>query len=360
MAFKIFPTENDVGPIAGDGRKSTEPNMSSWLEQARPISTFYADGTTVGAGGVGTGYNFDLAAHTPGLSADITSGTANVRGFRTESDATIAVTCTASMHNHLYLALTKVSSLVTTATITNIVTSTRDNIGTPPADSIYLWDLLCDGSTVTVAHDYRNFSAGMCVGTYQGDGTDNRLINIGFMPKLVMVQGIGVGSTDFIFSMSPVNYYQGSATPHGGRGMIYAQSSDQTKSAAVLSSATQLFAEYDKDGFTVDGLTQVALDSWQTFKVTDTGRSTATGWFATVTGAEVGDALDVNYELEVTPFTKTRDVSGSAAVTAADTVFVPGLGSAVLHTTRITVIQHKSLSKSLNDSGEEYFFTAWA
>lgn len=183
MAFSIWPTESRVGAYQDDySDRVREAQLSNWiLDRGRTgLDSFVVDG-------------LDLTSGT-GLTVDIASGRAIIRGYIVVNSATYTIAVTDDATNYLWLSLSKSSSLVLDGTFTANTTGVA-----PSVDSVLLGKAVLVGGSTTCSTSLKN--PRILTGTIDpGDSLD---IFLGLQPYVVInsrcstldgaASGFGVG-----------------------------------------------------------------------------------------------------------------------------------------------------------------------
>ena len=358
MATKIYPSQNDVGVSAGDGRIPTEASMSDRLFSSMPFQSRHRNGTGVGSGGVVSGFDINTVTAT---LATFNAGTALIRGFKVEETATTTATLLVDKFNWVFLRLTKTASLVTGLAYTvNSSTNFDDTFGSPPADSILIACLKSGPVVNEVIYDYRSGPSNVVLGQYVGDGTAVRSVNVGFMPRGVIVVG---EDTPRLVAMSDLSIPLESVQT--GFGWFIAEHTSGEPGVCGITNSKELRPTIEATGFKVeDGPVAVkgriidASTTWNPPSIANlTAASLAT---VTVTGAVVGDIAIGSHSLAVQ--------SGwiqAATVISADTVDFTLLNhtgatrNLASGTVRIKVFKIGDTNFSLNTNTDKYYFMAW-
>ncbi len=358
MAAIVFPSQNDVGTTPGDGRLPTEANLSKWKKAGTPLRYTFAAGVPIQSqGGVVAGFE-DLGS--TGLSQDVANGIAEIQGHRVETDATETLALTDDTFNHVYLKLVKTSGLVTDAEFHINTGSTLYTIGTPPADSILLWSFQTVSGGVSNAFNWMQAINGTVTGHYAGDGTNSRLINLGYRPKLVYV---AKRQSPFIAAWSDISVPIPSGV-HGG--MAVCQPTSPFWAQAAMTNDEHTVPSLDASGFLVSGAgppqTEFIWHNEGSITHNPTSILSQASWNVNVavSGAAVGDYVDVSF---------TEDLGDEVVlkgwVDATDNVRVVAVnaGSAASPnpaegTLRAKVSRMTTEQCSLNDNGADYLFVA--
>ena len=356
MATKIYPSQNDVGVSAGDGRIPTEASMSDRLFSSMPFQSRHRNGTGVGSGGVVSGFDINTVTAT---LATFNAGTALIRGFKVEETATTTATLLVDKFNWVFLRLTKTASLVTGLAYTvNSSTNFDDTFGAPPADSILIACLKSGPVVNEVIYDYRSGPSNVVLGQYVGDGTAVRSVNVGFMPRGVIIVG---EDTPRIVAMSDLSIPLESVQT--GFGWFIAEHTSGLTGVCGITNSKELRPTIEATGFKVeDGPALVrgnileGSTTWNPPSILD--RDGAFVSFA-VTGALVADQVIGTFDQLVSGFIH------SAVVTSADTVeftIANHTGSTVnlpSGTVRVRLFTNGDTSFSLNTNTDKYYFMAW-
>ena len=176
MAFKAFPTENNVGSPA-DSLESRAFTELKYMEARRG---------TFGSGPqskVLTGWN---KSGETGLSFEVAAGKGVIHGYHVESAGIEAITLPASTSGTLYLKLAYTSELVSSATLGTTVT-------TDIRDCIPLWDFTTDATTITSETDRRDTNGGWLQGT---DTVATPTVDVGVHPYRVHFRASSNGGAD--------------------------------------------------------------------------------------------------------------------------------------------------------------------
>lgn len=136
MAVKIFPSVNDVAPVAGDGITIKEANLVSLLA-ALVNKAFVISGLTAPSSSVN-------------LNLDIALGEAFIKGYWVKLDAATTVSCTNGSLNHIYLKLTKDGGGNVTGATFEVNTT-----GVAPADSVKVRTATATGGALIATTDAR-------------------------------------------------------------------------------------------------------------------------------------------------------------------------------------------------------------
>jgi len=188
MAFRLFPTNADVGTVAANGAVITEQNLAGVLGgMLGHRRSLIVSGMTLSAPG--------------GLVIDIAAGEAVINGYRFATDAVLSYTAGASRTNYaLWLRLDRTATLVSGYTL--VETSSP---GPPDADHLYLGTFSSSGSAVTSVLDAPLGGAAYASGSYTGDDASSRTIPIGFDPVLVLlIKRQATGASTSIFALSAI------------------------------------------------------------------------------------------------------------------------------------------------------------
>ena len=374
MATRIYPSENDVGVNAGDGNLGTEENLTFWSESfERIIRMTQGSGASIKSVVGGLRGGFEVTA-TSGLQATLASGTAIIDGYTVQETASNEIALTANSHNHVFYRLDKTSGLASGATFVVNATSNFSDLGIVPAESALLYDFVTSGSGVATTYDYRLSASGVCVGSYTGDGTDNHRIGLAFRPKLVIVTR---KTAPRLWSISEIGHPVQSG---GNVGLCHIEHDASTDEVVTrITQDTALRAEHlisPDDGFRVDGVNPPTLAANSRGDVLSVSQAYDPPILSvgdvdteqiTVTGAEPGDHAVAHFD-----GVNSAGLLESATVTAANTVVYRlenqagafNVGSGVLDV-RVTKAESNSpwvntVQTSLNDSGDTYYFCAWA
>jgi len=171
MAYRVYPTENDVGSASATGQVMTESNMATMVQALMRRPSAVKSGLALSAG--------------TGLEVEIATGFAFVNGYLFEVTATESFTPAASENKALYLRLDYTSDKV--SGVTYVKTDSLDPIDD---DHLLLGEYITDGSSVTsVDMSELVVSPGYEIGNYTGDSTTGRTISLSFTPRFVLVQG---------------------------------------------------------------------------------------------------------------------------------------------------------------------------
>ena len=363
MADKIFPSTNDVGPVAGDGRIATEVNLSDWRSSAAAILSHYRNGEQVSPGGVRSGFDFSSGAAT---SVTLTAGTAVIEGYKCEDTDTIVGTLTASLFNFVFLALTKSGGLVTGLELQVRTAATFDAaLASVPADAILIWCFETDATDIVGQYDFRQVESGIVTGSYIGDDAATRTFNLGFRPKLVQVYR----NEDPKFVAQSALAVPRNITVEGmdpQHGLFFGEAQMGFPAVSLITDDAELIPVITEEGFSVqDGPGTIAGPTILQEKATwNPGNVAADGASAvfpvTVTGAKVGDhAIAAHDQMDGNRITIV------AEVTATDTVSVrlvnSGANAVDLDSGSLSVIvfvSNLALWK-LNELSQLYYFVAW-
>lgn len=356
MADKIFPSTNDVGPVAGDGRIATESSLADWRNSAAALLSHYRNGEQVGAGGVISGFDFSSGTAT---SITLTAGTAVIRGYKVEDTDTIVGTLTASTFNFVFLALTKSGGLVTGLELQVRTAATFNTaLASVPDDSILIWCFETDGSSIVTQYDFRKCPSNIMTGSYIGNDAATRTIDLGFRPKMVEIYRRD--SPGFV-ARSPLSIPQLGTL--AGLVIVDGGSSNGTP---FITSDPELVPILSEEGFTIeDGpgtLEGVWLRGSKTYDPPSTLDGNSWSTTVTVTGVSgVGSIATAEHENAV-----TAEWSVLAVVSAADEVTVTFTnGSGVTKdlasgTLTAFVFETKPVALwKLNELNKTYFFIAW-
>ncbi|MDR4483836.1 MAG: hypothetical protein R3B95_11590 [Nitrospirales bacterium] len=149
--YTVWPTANDVGPVAGDGLSFSEIAFASLLK------------TLIGQNFIVEG--FLLPSSDADLTLTIPSGKAVIDGHYVNFPSSTNVVCTANISNYIFLRLIKdVGGLVDDAEII------AQSSPSPPADSVGLGIAVADASSITSTTDTR-YLAGVV--NHDHSGTSN-------------------------------------------------------------------------------------------------------------------------------------------------------------------------------------------
>jgi hypothetical protein len=363
MADKIFPSTNDVGPVAGDGRIATEANLSDWRSSAAAILSHYRNGEQVSPGGVRSGFDFSSGTAT---SVTLTAGTAVIEGYKCEDTDTIVGTLTASLFNFVFLALTKSGGLVTGLELQVRTAATFDAaLASVPADAILIWCFETDATDIVGQYDFRQVESGIVTGSYIGDDAATRTFNLGFRPKLVQVYR---NEDPRFIAQSPLavprNITVEGMDPRHGLAII--DSGGFGNATPFISDDPELVPELHEDGFAVQDGPGTVQGVWLSGSKTHDPPNTANLaiWTTTVTvpgAASDGGICTAWFENAV-----QSDWTVEAFVSAADTVFVTFTnvsgGSLNLAEGELRVFCFEPAPVALwklNELGQLYYFVAW-
>jgi len=358
MATKIYPSQNDVGVSAGDGRIPTEASMSDRLLSTMPFQSRHRNGTGVGSGGVVSGFDVNTVTAT---LITFNAGTALIRGFKVEETATTTATLVANQFNWVFLRLTKTASLVTGLAYTvNSNVTFNESFGAVPVDSILLFCFKSGPVVNDVTYDYRSVPSNVVLGQYVGDGTATKSINVGFQPRGVLIVG---EDTPRIVSMSDFSIPL--ETLGDGFGWFIAEHTSAQPGVCGITNNKALRPTIEPNGFKVEDGPVAVSGKILTGNVTwdppnILGGADSASINVTVAGAKVEDqcigAIDTN---------TSAKLSGSAHVTSAGIVsfVLQNAGGTTVNlasgTVRVTVFQDADTNFSLNTSNDKYYFMAW-
>jgi hypothetical protein len=132
----IWPTQNDIAAVLGDGNKMLENQWNKPLTVLSPNNWTLSGFTVPGSSGT--------------LSLSVALGNAYIAGRHITVPGATSITATASNTNYVFLKLTRDGS--------NLVTGVSFEVnitGVSPADSIAIATLVAGGSTVTSTSDAR-------------------------------------------------------------------------------------------------------------------------------------------------------------------------------------------------------------
>lgn len=357
MTTKIFPSQNDIGVTAGDGRVPTEASWSDIQLSTAPFQSRHRDGSGIGSGGVVSGFDVNTSNAT---SVTFNLGTAVIRGFKVEETGTTTATLLVDKFNWVFLRLTKTASLVTGLAYTvNSTTNFDDGYGSIPVDSILIACLKSGPVVTEVIYDFRAGPSNICVGLYIGDGTAARSINVGFQPRLVMVVA---EDTPRIVAFSDIGIPV--ENPTEGYGMFIAEHVSTQVGVAGISKSTELRPTIEATGFKVeDGPIAIAgkiLTGNVAWDPPNIPNLTAANVSLTVTGAAVGDQAIGSFSLAVQGgWVPSANVIATNSVNFTllnHTGVARNLGSGTI---RVRVFQEAATNFSLNTSTDKYYFTCW-
>jgi len=181
MADPIIFTDNDVGG-AGTGEIISEAGLAKILATLSPGS-HHISGMAATDGG--------------GLVVNLSAGEAFVAGYHVTFDAAKTVTVNASEADAVwFLQLVKVSAKVTSTQFVRVLSPDKDGTD-DPADSVPIFTVTTDSTSITTLNDSQRKQKGWVVGSYAGtDG--NQTITTGFTPLLVIVWGDGLTDAGII------------------------------------------------------------------------------------------------------------------------------------------------------------------
>lgn len=354
MATRIFPSQNDVHDTTGQGRAPTEANLNGLRSGGNKMFSHYRDGDQIADGGVLSGFDFSAGTAT---SITLTAGTAMIQGYNCEETTTISGTLTASTFNFVFLTVDLTSSLATGLSLSVVTAATFNANITPPTDpSILLWCFQTDATTITTQYDFRQVGSGVMLGSYVGDDTATRTINLGFRPKLVQVHCNEESSLRPKFiaqSPLPVPRVSGQQRGFFMAAPNYCTMTNDPEHVPVLT----------EDGFTIqDGPATPEgprwledQDTWNTGTI-NAGLTATTN--VTVTGARANDIVILDHS----------DYTGKtiilhARVSADDNVLVyatnVGASSTSLTGTLSVGVFQKQFQPKLNQLSTVYYFIAW-
>ena len=170
MGYTIFPTNGDVATTTSNGETISEQNMVGLLGGVNGARVSYLiDGLDVSTAS--------------GLVIDIAAGSAFINGVRFEFDTAQTHTATDSLTDYyLQLRLDRTATLISGYTLVESATAA-------PIDDDHV--ALCRFTSATTI---TSLDRAQCLhkprtiaGQYEGDGTTNRTIDIGFVPRFVNV-----------------------------------------------------------------------------------------------------------------------------------------------------------------------------
>ena len=168
MATIIFPSENDVGIAADDGRVATEARLQAVFRALAGA----VDGVIAGmAPTAGAGLNLTVA-----------TGTAIVNGRWVSEDAALTHLLPASSTRWVFLKVTTTSGLATGTTTVDL-----GSAAPPDNEHVLIAKVITGATTISTIEDQREFVTRVIGGSYTGDATSNRVITVGFLPKLALV-----------------------------------------------------------------------------------------------------------------------------------------------------------------------------
>lgn len=171
MAYRVYPTENDVGSASATGQVMTESNLAKIAKAFVRRPSAVKSGLTLSAG--------------TGLEVEIATGFGFVNGYLFEVTATESFTPAASENKALWLRLDYTADKV--SGITYVKT---DSLTPIDDDHLLLGEYITDGASVTsVDHSELVETPGYEIGSYTGDSTLSRTITLPFTPRFVLVQG---------------------------------------------------------------------------------------------------------------------------------------------------------------------------
>lgn len=177
MSFRVFPTENNVGIASGNEAQVIREALFAPLFDRRgksPLTAFVDNGLT-------------LTTVSNSLAVDVAVGTAVINGFlvsilgAAERISGLAASRAITAPNFIYLQYsTDGNGLVNSASLVSNTT------GVAPANSVLVGIAATDANQATTVvnsapapHPYE--------GSYVGNGATDRLIFLGWKPKLVIV-----------------------------------------------------------------------------------------------------------------------------------------------------------------------------
>lgn len=356
MADKIFPSKNDVGPVAGDGRIATEASLADWRNSAAAPFSHYRDGEQVSPGGVLSGFDFSSGT---AISVTLTAGTAVIEGYKVEDTDTIVGTLTASLFNFVFLALTKSSGLVTGLELQVRTAATFDAaLASVPPDAILIWCFETDAGVIVTQFDFRAMESGVISGSYIGDDAATRTINLGFRPKLVQIhRNDESGLAPKFVAQSPLAIPRASGQQSG---LFVAH-----PNYAVITNDPEHVPALVEDGFTIeDGPGTPEAPRWlEGSKTHDFPSLAGHGTLSTtitVTGARANDICVV----DLSSLLATQPLILRAQVTSNDTVTIillnASTGSVNVDSGTLSVGVHsKVFEPKLNELNQIYYFVAW-
>lgn len=192
MAWNIFPTQNNVGTIAGVASRVAgyEPNMNLWLKSLKksPLDSFVVSGLTLSS--------------PANQAVRIDPGYAIIDGLLVYNDSNVDISGLAFSTTYtIYATLNRDGNNLASSITHNITT------GSVPANSVTIGRAVVAASPGAVTVTNAAPSPEKVAGTYTGDGLANRTIWLGFTPKLVIVS-----SEDGSISTPVTPFYSFSAT----------------------------------------------------------------------------------------------------------------------------------------------------
>lgn len=363
MSNIIWPTENDVGSTTGEGNTPTEEFLTRWKGNTKLSRLLAPTGSAkqIGQGGVVSGFGINASTAT---SLTLDPGVAIIRGYRAEEDTSLVGTLTASTFNFVFLALTKTSGLVTGLVITVVTGATFDTaLSSVPDDSILLYVLETDGSSVINTYDLRVNPSDAMVGYYIGNSTSTRSFNLGFRPKQVKIQRFT--EPRFIVYSEMPNERPSAAANFGH--YIY-ERADGGGAKVAMSNQDRIRPLLTETGFFIDASTGDlapggVLEGSKTYDPPSINANTQATTTVTVTGAKVGDTVVVSH-----PTISATLLMMKAEVTAADTVtvYVLNHSTALINAGSDTLTAHvicqggtSANGYLLNELNAVYNFLAW-
>ena len=309
-ANRIFPTNNDVAQVAGDGRIFTEKNVADWMGAFTDLNDWVVSGLE--------------PSNPSGLQLTISAGKAFVKGYLLDEEQQTIV-LTDNVTQGIYLQLTRDaggnvdgSQLLQSPTLVPGV-----------ADSVLLAVVTTSGGTITSLDDERRWQHGAFAGTYIGDGNTSRDFNLFRTPVMVFVTGdTGDGRTFACSGIKPAGFRRTGGFPESLPGFWIYDADDVVRQIPKALTAS-----------TTWNIPFTAADSSVTTTVAVAG--SLVGNSVSVSHDAVGGAASDQLEGEV-----TQNGTVTVTYTTVGTASTPGSGT-------LKVAVHQAKTETLTLPGRD-------